>query len=69
MNRPVDQPPFSAQLSRSTRAPAEEALVADARASLTPAQVVEHKLHALLKGTKLPMSRSLASTGRQPAGR
>jgi hypothetical protein len=34
----------------------EEDLVADARAGLTPAQMVEHKLVFLLKSTPLPVS-------------
>jgi hypothetical protein len=34
----------------------EEDLVADARASLTPAQMVERKLVFLLKSTPLPVS-------------
>jgi hypothetical protein len=36
--------------------PAEETLVADARAGLTPAQFVERKLVALLQATPLPVS-------------
>jgi len=34
----------------------EEALVADARAGLTPAQMVERKLASLLKSQPLPVS-------------
>lgn len=34
----------------------EEALVADARASMTPAQMVERKLVSLLKSNPLPVS-------------
>jgi hypothetical protein len=34
----------------------EEALVADARAGLTPAQMVERKLGVLLKSNPLPVS-------------
>jgi hypothetical protein len=43
---------------------AEEALVSDARAGLTPAQMVERKLVALLRSTPLPVSR-LQDTGRR----
>jgi hypothetical protein len=35
----------------------DEALVTDARAGLTPSQMVERKLVALLKSNQLPMSR------------
>ncbi len=35
----------------------EEALVSDARAGLTPAQMVERKLVSLLQSTPLPVSR------------
>ena len=35
----------------------QEALVSDARAGLTPAQMVERKLFALLRSTPLPASR------------
>jgi hypothetical protein len=39
-------------------APAEEeALVSDARAGLTPAQMVERKLFSMLRSTPLPVSR------------
>jgi hypothetical protein len=34
----------------------EESLVVDCRATLTPAQMVERKLHALLRGSGLPVS-------------
>jgi hypothetical protein len=37
-------------------APMEEALVADPRAALTPAEMVEHKLASLLKSQPLPVS-------------
>jgi ABC-type uncharacterized transport system involved in gliding motility auxiliary subunit len=36
---------------------AEESLVSDARAGLTPAQQVERKLVSLLQSTPLPVSR------------
>lgn len=40
---------------------AEEALVVDARAGLTPAEVVERKLATLLKGRPLPVSHLLSA--------
>ncbi len=43
---------------------AEESLIADARAGLTPAQMVEHKLAALLKSNPLPMSQVMAGSRR-----
>jgi hypothetical protein len=39
----------------------EEALVADARAGLTPSQMVERKLAALLKSQPLPVSHMLTA--------
>jgi hypothetical protein len=47
---------------RSSLSPCEEVLVRDARAGLTPAQVVEGKLAALLQNTPLPVS-YLQATG------
>jgi hypothetical protein len=41
----------------------EEALVADARAGLTPAQMVERKLASLLKSQPVPVSHMM--TGRR----
>ena len=43
----------------------EEVMVADVRAGLTPAQMVERKLVSLLKATPLPMSRMQASNARR----
>jgi hypothetical protein len=43
----------------------EEVMVADVRAGLTPAQMVERKLASLLKATPLPMSRLQASSTRR----
>jgi len=42
--------------------PLEESLVADARAGLTPAQMVERKLVALLKSNPLPVSHMMAGS-------
>ncbi len=46
----------------------EEALVADARAGLTPAQMVERKVASLLKSQPLPVSH-LMTTRRTSRGR
>ena len=40
----------------------EEALVTDARAGLTPAQMVERKLVSLLKSNPLPVSHVMAAS-------
>jgi hypothetical protein len=40
----------------------EEALVADARAGLTPAQMVERKLGSLLKSNPLPVSHMMTGS-------
>jgi hypothetical protein len=47
-----------------------EVLVADARAALTPAQMVEHKLSSLLKGKLVPVSHVLMASmpGNRPRG-
>jgi hypothetical protein len=44
----------------------EEVLVADPRAELTPAQIVERKLVALLNSAPLPMSRLQSGNSRRP---
>lgn len=41
---------------------AEEALISDARASLSPAQMVERKLMGLLKSRPLPVSQLMTQT-------
>ncbi len=47
--------------------PQEETLVADARAGLTPSQMVERKLRGLLRGGPLPVSQLLTGMkGRGP---
>jgi hypothetical protein len=43
---------------------AQEALVSDARAGLTPAQMVERKLFSMLRSTPLPASRLQSSRPR-----
>jgi hypothetical protein len=40
----------------------EESLIADARAHLTPAQMVERKLVSLLKANPLPVSQVMAGS-------
>ncbi len=46
----------------------EESLVTDARASLTPAQMVERKLFSLLRSNPLPMSHVQLSSVVRPRG-
>ncbi len=49
---------------RPLNAAHEEALIADTRAGLTPAQLVERKLMSLLKSNPLPVSHvQMMSTG------
>lgn len=43
----------------------QEALVADERSGLTPAQMVERKLITLLRNVPLPFSRRQCSTSRR----
>jgi hypothetical protein len=45
------------------QAPTGEELVLDPRAALTPAQMVERKLIALLKGAALPLSSAMTEFG------
>jgi hypothetical protein len=47
-------------------AAAEEALVSDARAGLTPAQLVERKLVSMLPSEPLPVSRLQGPGPRRP---
>lgn len=50
------------------RAAQEETLIADARAGLTPSQLVERKLISVLRGGPLPVSHLLnAVKGRRPS--
>ncbi len=46
--------------------PSEDTLVTDARAGLTPAQLVERKLVSLLPSTPLPVSRLRPTAVRRP---
>jgi hypothetical protein len=51
---------------RAGWAAADEALVRDVRAGLTPAQMVERKLVSLLDNTPLPMSRLQTTRVQRP---
>lgn len=55
--------PFADTIEQAAFARAEESLVADDRAGLTPSQMVERKLVSLLKTNPLPVSQ--LSTGRR----
>jgi hypothetical protein len=63
-----DNKHFEPQPDEQLAAPlaTEEVMVADVRAGLTPAQMVERKLVSLLKATPLPMSRMQTSNARRP---
>jgi len=52
--RPVTN--YRVNLARAQSVPADEVLIPDQRAGLTPAQSVEHKLTALLRGGAIPAS-------------
>ena len=54
-------PPHDPHLVPIPHGPSEEALVADARAGLTPAQMVEHKVASLLKSQPLPVSHMMTT--------
>jgi hypothetical protein len=55
-------------VSRLSAAAPEESLVVDDRSAVTPAQMVESKLEALLRGSSLPVNylstRKLVRAGR-----
>jgi hypothetical protein len=59
---------FEPQTDEQLPAPpvGEEAMIADVRAGLTPAQMVERKLVSLLKATPLPRSRLQPTGARRP---
>jgi len=65
----ADRETRSFQETASSRPPAspvqEETLVSDARAGLTPAQMVERKLVAMLQSTILPTSHLQVSRTRR----
>ncbi len=61
MPHPTPSPLDPPELRDVATAP-EECLVADARAGLTPAQLVERKLVALLKSDPLPLSQVMAGS-------
>jgi hypothetical protein len=52
--RPVTN--YRVNLARTQSVPADEVLIPDQRAGLTPAQSVERKLTALLRGSAIPAS-------------
>lgn len=53
-------------LARTSTEP-DEMLVRDARAGLSPSQMVERKLLSLLNGRPLPAHHALHTSGRRPA--
>ena len=59
---------FKADTDEAQTLPAgrEEVMVADDRAGLSPAQMVERRLVSLLKATPLPVSRLQSSDTRRP---
>jgi hypothetical protein len=66
-----NQPSTSSRASETRFSPttSEEALVADIRAGLSPAQMVERKLVSLLKSNALPVSHVQVRTGSITRGR
>lgn len=56
-------PHFSEGDSPIPAAAAEETLVSDARATLTPSQMVEQKLACLLQSPPLPLSSQVRTSG------
>jgi hypothetical protein len=54
-------PGRSTTAAQAAPALTDESLVADARADLTPAQMVEHKLASLLKRQSLPLSQMMTA--------
>ncbi len=57
---------FASTATHLDGAVADEALVTDTRAGLTPAQMVERKLVSLLQQTPLPVGRLYAAAPRRP---
>ena len=57
---------FLAIRPEPTLPPSEDTLVTDARAGLTPAQLVERKLVSLMPSAPLPVSRLRATAVRRP---
>jgi hypothetical protein len=65
IDRNAVPPEAAADLEGAAPAAAQECLVADARGTLTPAQMVERKLISLLKNNALAVSQvQLLATGR-----
>lgn len=65
MNPNLNTRPLNPSTQRPVIAPADEALVTDARANLTPAQMVERKLVTLMQSTPLTVSRLQSTTPRR----
>ena len=66
---PAPPPPGDTAPSPSSDAPIWEEMVPDARAALTPAQMVERKVITLLKGDSLPISYAVVAFHSGPARR
>jgi hypothetical protein len=68
MNSQPISHPLSSQPTNPAPVPAaaQEALVSDARAGLTPAQQVERKLVSMLRNAPLPVSRLQGPGPRRP---
>lgn len=66
---PAPSPPGDTAPLLSSDAQIGEEMVPDARAALTPAQMVERKVIALLKGHSLPISYAVAGFHRDQARR
>jgi hypothetical protein len=64
MNQEGTSRPMTPQQPETPAAAPEEVLVSDARGALTPAEMVERKLAALLQSTALPVSRFQAGPRR-----
>jgi hypothetical protein len=61
------KPVAGAEFTARAAAEPEEVLVRDARAGLSPSQMVERKLLSLLNGRPLPASQVMMSAARRPA--
>jgi hypothetical protein len=58
--------PSTSQPHPKTHQPSEEVLVPDARAELTPAQMVERKLVSMLRTGAVPVSHLQSNARRRP---
>ena len=66
MERGPDTQGFVRPVASPGAQPADESLVHDARANVTPSQAVERRLVSLLKGSPLPLSRLHAPRPQRP---